>query len=122
MPNAVVVAGTGVKGISVEVAVGFTAVAAAADAPLGVVEDCVTLAAGLAVCGFLAVVVAALLCDFLAVLLSVVVFIAVAAAVEVLAALVVAVLVVVVVLVTALVAGAVLAVVVSETVLVAANA
>ena len=100
MPNAVVVAGTGVKGISVEVAVGFTAVAAAADAPLGVVEDCVTLAAGLAVCGFLAV------------LLSVVVSLAVAAAVEALAALVVAVLVVVVFLVA----------VVSETVLVAANA
>ena len=110
MPNAVVVAGTGVKGISVEVAVGFTAVAAAADAPLGVVVDCVTLAAGLAVCGFLAV------------LLSVVVFLAVAAVVEALAAFVVAVLVVVVFLVTALVVGAVLAVVVSETVLVAANA
>ena len=112
MPNAVVVAGTGVKGISVEVAVGFTAVAAAADAPLGVVEDCVTLAAGLAVCGFLAVAVAVLGCGFLAVLLSVVVSLAVAAAVEALAALVVAVLVVVVFLVA----------VVSETVLVAANA
>ena len=108
MPNAVVVAGTGVKGISVEVAVGFTAVAAAADAPLGVVVDCVTLAAGLAVCGFVAV------------LLSLVVFLA--AAVEALAAFVVAVLVVVVVLVTGLVADAVLAGVVSETVLVAANA
>ena len=114
MPNAVVVAAIGVKGISVEVAVGFTAVAAAADAPLGVVVDCVTLAVGLAVCGFLAVAV--LLCDFVAVLLSVVVFLAVAAAVEALAAFVV------VFLVTALVAGAVLAVVVSETVLVAANA
>lgn len=99
MPNAVVVAGIGVKGISV------AAVIAAAEATFGVLVDWVTLAAGLAVCGFLAV------------LLSVVVFLAVG----VLAAFVVAVLVVVVVLVTALVAGAVLAVV-SETVLVAANA
>ena len=118
MPNAVVVAGIGVKGISVDTGVGFAAVIAVAEATLDVVVDCVTLAAGLAVCGFLAVVVAALLCDFLAVLLSVVVFLAVG----VLAAFVVAVLVVVVFLVTALVAGAVLAVVVSETVLVAANA
>ena len=110
MPNAVVVAGTGVKGISVAAGVGFAAVTAVAEATLGVVVDCVTLAADLAGC------------DFLAVLLSVVVFLAVAAAVEALAAFVVAVLVVVVVLVTALVAGAVLAVVVSETVLVAANA
>ena len=101
MPNAVVVAGIGVKGISVAAAVGFAAVTAVAEATLGVVVDCVTLAAGLAVCGFLVV--------------------AVAAAVGVLAAFVVAVLVVVVFLVTALVAGAVLAVV-SETVLVAANA
>ena len=115
MPNAVVVAGIGVKGISV------AAVTAVAEATFGVVVDWVTLAAGLAGCGFLAVVVAALLCDFLAVLLSVVVFLAVAAAVGVLADFVVAVLVVVVFLVTALVAGAVLAVV-SETVLVAANA
>ena len=122
MPNAVVVAAIGVKGISVAAGIGFAAVTAVAEATFGVAVDCVTLAAGLAVCGFLAVVVAALLCDFLAVLLSVVVFIAVAAAVGVLAAFVVAVLVVVVVLVTALVAGAVLAVVVSETVLVAANA
>ena len=105
MPNAVVVAG-----IAVAAAVGFAAVTAVAEASFGVVVDCVTLAADLAGC------------DFLAVLLSVVVSLAVAAAVEVLAALVVAVLVVVVVLVTALVAGAVLAVVVSETVLVAANA
>ena len=103
MPNAVVVAAIGVKGISV------AAVTAVAEATFGVVVDCVTLAADLAGC------------DFLAVLLSVVVFLAVAAAVGVLAAFVVAVLVVVVVLVTALVAGAVLAVV-SETVLVAANA
>ena len=103
MPNAVVVAAIGVKGISV------AAVTAVAEATFGVVVDCVTLAAGLAVC------------DFLAVLLSVVVFLAVAAAVGVLADFVVAVLVVVVFLVTALVAGAVLAVV-SETVLVAANA
>ena len=103
IPNAVVVAGIGVKGISV------AAVIAAAEATFGVLVDWVTLAAGLAVCGFLAV------------LLSVVVFLAVAAAVEAMAAFVVAVLVVVVVLVTALVAGAVLAVV-SETVLVAANA
>lgn len=110
MPNAVVVAGIGVKGILVEVAVGFAAVTAVAEATFGVVVDCVTLAAGLAGCGFLAV------------LLSVVVFLAVAAAVEALADFVVAVLVVVVVLVTALVAGTVLAVVVSETVLVAANA
>ena len=101
IPNAVVVAGIGVKGISV------AAVIAAAEATFGVLVDWVTLAAGLAVCGFLAV------------LLSLVVFLA--AAVEALAAFVVAVLVVVVVLVTALVAGAVLAVV-SETVLVAANA
>ena len=100
IPNAVVVAGIGIKGISV------AAVIAAAEATFGVLVDWVTLAAGLAVCGFLAV------------LLSVVVFLAVG----VLAAFVVAVLVVVVVLVTALVAGAVLAVVVSETVLVAANA
>ena len=99
MPNAVVVAGIGVKGISV------AAVIAAAEATFGVLVDWATLAAGLAVCGFLAV------------LLSVVVFLAVG----VLAAFVVAVLVVVVVLVTALVAGAVLAVV-SEAVLVAANA
>ena len=99
MPNAVVVAGIGVKGISV------AAVTAVAEATLDVV-DCVTLAAGLAGCGFLAV------------LLSLVVFLAV----EALAAFVVAVLVVVVFLATALVAGAVLAVVVSETVLVAANA
>ena len=105
MPNAVVVAAIGVKGISVAASVGFAAVTAVAEATLGVVVDCVTLAAGLAVC------------DFLAVLLSVVVSLAVAAAVEALAALVVAVLVVVVFLVTALVA-----VVVSETVLVAANA
>ena len=105
MPSAVVVVGIGVKGILVEVAVGFAAVTAVAEATFGVAVDCVTLAAGLAVC------------DFLAVLLSVVVFLAVG----VLAAFVVAVLVVVVVLVTALVAGAVLAVV-SETVLVAANA
>ena len=115
MPNAVVVAGIGVKGISV------AAVTAVAEATFGVAVDCVTLAAGLAVSGFLAVVVAVLFCDFLAVLLSVVVFLAVAAAVEALAAFVVAVLVVVVFLVTALVAVAVLAVV-SETVLVAANA
>ena len=94
MPNAVVVAGIGVKGISV------AAVTAVAEATFGVAVDCVTLAAGLAVC------------DFLAVLLSVVVSLAVAAAVEALAALVVAVLVVVVFLVA----------VVSETVLVAANA
>ena len=115
MPNAVVVAG-----IAVAAAVGFAAVTAVAEASFGVVVDCVTLAADLAGC------------DFLAVLLSVVVSLAVAAAVEalavlvvavlVVAVLVVAVLVVVVVLVTALVAGAVLAVVVSETVLVAANA
>ena len=110
MPNAVVVAGIGVKGISVDTGVGFAAVIAVAEASFGVVVDCVTLAADLAGCGFLAV------------LLSVVVFLAVAAVVEVLAALVVAVLVVVVVLVTALAAGTVLAVVVSETVLVAANA
>ena len=100
MPNAVVVAGIGVKGISV------AAVTAVAEATFGVVVDCVTLVAGLAVCGFLAVVVAVLFCDFLTVLL---------------ADFVVAVLVVVVFLVTALVAVAVLAVV-SETVLVAANA
>ena len=92
MPNAVVVAGIAVKGISVAAAVGFAAVTAVAEATLGVVVDCVTLAAGLAVCGFLVV--------------------AVAAAVEALAAFVVAVLVVVVFLVA----------VVSETVLVAANA
>ena len=104
MPNAVVVAGIGVKGISVAASVGFAAVTAVAEATLDVV-DCVTLAAGLAGCGFLAV------------LLSLVVFLAV----EALAAFVVAVLVVVVFLVTALVAGTVL-VVVSETVLVAANA
>ena len=104
MPTAVVVAGIAVKGISVAAAVGFAAVTAVAEASFGVVVDCVTLAADLAGC------------DFLAVLLSVVVSLAVAAAVEALAALVVAVLVVVVVLVTALVA------VVSETVLVAANA
>ena len=116
MPNAVVVAGIGVKGISV------AADTAVAEATFGVVVDCVTLVAGLAVCGFLAVVVADLFCDFLALLLSVVVFLVVAAAVGVLAAFVVAVLVVVVFLVTALVAGAVLAVVVSETVLVGANA
>ena len=100
MPNAVVVAGIGIKGILVEVAVGFAAVTAVAEASFGVVVDCVTLAADLAGC------------DFLAVLLSVVVSLAVAAAVEALAALVVAVLVVVVFLVA----------VVSETVLVAANA
>ena len=100
MPNAVVVAGIGVKGISVAAGVGFAAVTAVAEATLGVVVDCVTLAADLAGC------------DFLAVLLSVVVSLAVAAAVEALAALVVAVLVVVVFLVA----------VVSETVLVAANA
>ena len=99
MPNAVVVAG-----IAVAAAVGFAAVTAVAEASFGVVVDCVTLAADLAGC------------DFLAVLLSVVVSLAVAAAVEALAAFVV------VFLVTALVAGAVLAVVVSETVLVAANA
>ena len=116
MPNAVVVAGIGVKGISV------AADTAVAEATFGVVVDCVTLVAGLAGCGFLAVVVAVLFCDFLAVLLSVVVFLVVAAGVGVLADFVVAVLVVVVFLVTALVAGAVLAVVVSETVLVAANA
>ena len=112
MPNAVVVAGIGVKGISV------AADTAVAEATFGVVVDCVTLAASLAVCGFLAVAVAVLGCGFL---LSLVVFLAVAAAVEALAAFVVAVLVVVVFLVTALVAGAVLTVV-SETVLVAANA
>lgn len=95
MPNAVVVAG-----IAVAAAVGFAAVTAVAEASFGVVVDCVTLAADLAGC------------DFLAVLLSVVVSLAVAAAVEALAALVVAVLVVVVFLVA----------VVSETVLVAANA
>ena len=100
MPNAVVVAGIGVKGISVDTGVGFAAVIAVAEATFGVVVDCVTLAADLAGC------------DFLAVLLSVVVSLAVAAAVEALAALVVAVLVVVVFLVA----------VVSETVLVAANA
>ena len=94
MPSAVVVVGIGVKGISV------AAVTAVAEATFGVAVDCVTLAAGLAGC------------DFLAVLLSVVVSLAVAAAVEALAALVVAVLVVVVFLVA----------VVSETVLVAANA
>ena len=66
MPNAVVVAGIAVKGISVAAGVGFAAVTAVAEATFGV-----TLVAGLAVCGFLAVVVAVLFCDFLAVLLSV---------------------------------------------------